>query len=132
MLCTTAKDQDSLPLPHDLTFFVPDGIRLGDYGIPKVATDADYPLGNGERLVLAANAEVGTVAAVCRTEPYSDGRVRCQIRHAVSDGISVYWEIYTQPASVNDALLQAEAFARDVCSGVLDLPECAAGPVTPP
>lgn len=131
-LCAKAKDHESLPLPDDVVFFDPDGIRLGDFGIPEAATDADYPLAEDERQVTVANAEVGTVAAVCRSQPYSDGRIRCQMRRDIREGLSVSWDIYTEPTSVNDTLLQAETFARSVCASVFDLPECAAGPEPSP
>ncbi len=131
-ICAKVKDRNAAPLPHDLVFFDPDSIRLGDFGIPKAATTEGYPLTEDVRLVSATNAEVGAVTAVCRREPYSDGTIRCQMRREIADSISLYWEIGLQPDKMDEGLLQAETYARSVCSSLFDLPGCAMVPGTAP
>lgn len=123
-LCAKLEDRHAGFLPNSITFFNPNGIQLGDFGIPKAATNDDYPLTDDQRLVSAANAEVGTVTAVCRSQPSPDGSIYCQMRRQISDGVNLYWEISSPHDAVGDVLLRAETFARSVCSSVFDLPGC--------
>lgn len=131
-VCTRFKEPGSVPLPQKLVFFDPNGIRLGDFGIPNAPTDGGFPLPDGERIVSAANAEVGTVTAVCRSQPLSNGLIACRMRREIRDGIDVFWEGPILPENIDDALLQSEAFARNVCSSIFDMPDCAAVSGTKP
>jgi hypothetical protein len=133
-LCEKNKDPDLRGLPHDVVFFDPTGIRLGDFGIPKAVTDEGYPLATDERLVLAGAGagDVQQVTAVCRKEANSNGQVRCFVRAEITEQINLSWEIYTQPHEVEDRLLKANAFSRTVCENILDLPECDTAPGTAP
>lgn len=123
-LCAKSKDRHAGFLLDDVIFFDPNGIRLGYFDIPKAATNDDYPLADGQRLVSAANAEVGTITAVCRSQASPDGSVQCQMRRQISAGVSLYWETYSPPDAVSNSLLRAETLARSICSSVFALPGC--------
>ena len=123
-LCAKSEDRHSGFLPNKITFFNPNGIQLGDFGIPKAATNSDYPLTDDQRLVSAANAEVGTVTAVCRSQPNPNGSIYCQMRRQIIGDVSLYWEISAPYDAVGDVLLRTETFARSVCSSVFALPGC--------
>lgn len=123
-LCAKSEDRYSGFLPNRITFFNPNGIQLGDFGIPKAATNGGYPLTDDQRLVSAANAEVGTVTAVCRSQPNPNGSIYCQMRRQIIGGVSLYWEISAPHDAVGDVLLRTETFARSVCSSVFGLPSC--------
>jgi len=132
MLCVRRDDDTLQTLPHDIVFFDPKGIRLGDFVISTAATDERYPLAEGERLVTATNLEVGTVKAVCRIEPTPDGSTWCRMRREVGAGASVYWNLYAPPDAIDDRLLQAESVASSICSSIFNLPGCTAVGATAP
>ncbi|MCA3440753.1 MAG: hypothetical protein INF50_10545 [Rhodobacter sp.] len=119
------EDRHSGSLPMEVTFFDPNGIRPGDFVIPETATYGDYPLTGDRQLISAANAEIGTVTAVCRSAPDPDDPTYCWMRRQIKDDVSLYWEISASHDAVGDALLRTETFARSVCSSLFDLPSCA-------
>lgn len=127
-LCAKPEDPDAGAFPNAVTFFDPNGIQLGDFGIPGAATNDASPLADDQRLVSVANPEFGRITAVCRA-PWGRSRlITCQMRRPILDGISVYWEL-TLPADAIDAgLLQAEAFSRSICFSIFNVPGCAAPP----
>lgn len=131
LLCTRRDAGTLRLLPHDVVFFDPEGIRLGDFAIPKAATDESFALAEGERLILAAGPEGGTVKAVCQTEPAPNGSVRCQMRRDVGAGVSVYWDLYADPDVLEDRLLKAEGVANSICASIFNLPGCTAAASAP-
>lgn len=131
LLCARRDDGILRTLPHDIVFFDPDGIHLGDFGISTAATDERYALTEAERLVMAASAEVGTVKAVCRTEPSPDGSTLCRMRRDVGAGVSMYWDLYAPTDAIDDRLLQAESVASSICASIFNLPGCTAAASAP-
>lgn len=131
LLCAR-RDAGSLrTLPHEIVFFDPDGIRLGEFGISTAATDERYALAEAERLVIAESAEAGPVKALCRTEPSADGATLCRMRRDVGAGVSMYWDIYAPTDAVDDRLLQAESVASSICASIFNLPGCTAAATAP-
>lgn len=122
--CAVSQNRNSIHLPQKMTFFDPNGIQLGDFGIPTTATIEGYPLMDGERLVSASDSELGNVSAICLSRPFSDGSIYCQMRRPISDVVDVYWAISARPDAISESLLRAEAFASSVCSGLFDLSRC--------
>jgi hypothetical protein len=130
--CAALKDRREPRLPQKLVVFDPNGIRLGEFGIPKAATPDAYPVPQGERLVTATDPELGRVSAVCRSKPFSDGSIYCQMRRPVSDAVDLYWAVAAPPGAIGESLLRAEAFASTVCAGLFKLPGCRVVPGTVP
>jgi hypothetical protein len=130
--CAALKDRTAPRLPQKLVVFDPNGIRLGEFGIPKAATTDAYPETQGERLVRVFDSERGEVSAVCRSQPFSDGSIYCQMRRPVSDAIDIYWAVAAPPDAIGESLLRAEAFASTVCAGLFKLPGCRMVPGTLP
>lgn len=131
LLCARRNDGNLRTLPHKVVFFDPNGIRLGDFGISTAATDERYGLTEKERLVSAANAEVGTVKAVCRTEPTQNGSTLCRMRREIGAGVSMYWDLYVPTDAIDDRLLQAESVAGSICASIFNLPGCTAAATAP-
>lgn len=123
-LCATSKSQHSGFQPSDVIFFDPNGIRLGEFGIPSAATNDDYPLEDGQRLISITDPVLGTIKAICKTWPGSNPTSYCRMRRQITDGVDLYWVSYSPPDEVHDSLLRAEAVARSVCSSVFGLPGC--------
>lgn len=132
LLCARRDDGNLRTLPHDVVFFDPNGIHLGDFAIASAATDEGYPLVEGERLVTAASPEVGTVKAVCRTEPEPNGSTLCRMRREIGAGANVYWDLYAPHDAMDDRLLQAESVASSICASIFNLPGCTAVAATAP
>jgi hypothetical protein len=131
LLCARRDDDSLRTLPHDIVFFDPDGIRLGDSGISTAATDECYPLTEAERLVVGKGVEVGPVKAVCRTKPFPDGSTLCRMRRDVGAGVSMYWDLYPPTNAIDDHLLQAENVASSICASIFNLPACTAAATAP-
>lgn len=123
-VCAVLKDRTEPRLPQKMVFFDANGIRLGEFGIPKSATTDAYPMTREDRPVTAFDHDFGEVRAICRSTPSSDGSIYCQMRRVVSDAIDVYWAIAAPPDAIGDSLLLAEAFASTVCAGLFKLPGC--------
>lgn len=122
--CAARADHPMRFLPPEVIIFDPAGLRLGDFGIPDVATNGDYPLGDDQRLISAASPGLGTVMAVCHVPPSPGRAFFCQMRRPINGSVSLYWELSAAPATLDDSILQAEAIARSACSSIFGQAVC--------
>jgi hypothetical protein len=127
-VCENWKDNDWYRKPHELIIFNPDGIQLGDFGIPRASTDDGYQLRDGERLISATNEYHETISAVCRVPTNTDRSLYCTMRRPISKGISLFWEASLPRGQVQEYLLRTDEFARGVCTDMFGNPLCKPSP----
>ncbi|WP_171181961.1 hypothetical protein [Ruegeria sp. HKCCD8929] len=123
-MCENWKDDAWHRKPHEVIIFNPNGIRLGDFGIPNVPTNDGFQLDDNERLVSATSKNHATISAVCRVPTNSDRPLHCQMRRPIFEGISLYWEANLPRGKIEEYLLRTDEFARGVCLGLFVQPLC--------
>ncbi len=122
--CNGAADRPEMGSVDRVILFDPNGIRLGDFGIPDAPTGDGDALRDDERLVAADDPAFGRATAVCRSGAPVQGWVDCQMRRSIAPDLDLFWGASAAQEDLAGAVLYADAFARSVCADLFGHPGC--------
>jgi hypothetical protein len=114
-ICAMTGQSDRFP--HDVTLFVPKGLRLGYFSIPDARTSG--PAEKGAEVIRVQDADGATLSAHCRPSGSENGDLICEMRRAATPRLDLAWEVYVHKSTVTQTLIDSDAMARRVCSEIL-------------
>lgn len=114
-VCENWDNSDRRYAQDKVVIFNPDGIRLGDFGIPKNLTNDNFQVKENEKLISVTRENLESFTAVCRGLTNSDRLLYCRMHRPIVEGINLYWATSAPSGNIEDYLRRTDEFALKAC-----------------